>query len=237
MACVPQVIVDNPGGFDYAALSPELRKALAKQAELIRVRIQKTTTAIIEIGRDLIAVKQKIDHGLFIKWLEAEFAFTAKSAQNYMSAAEWAEGKSEMISFLAPTALYKISAKSTPLKVVKEVEIRASAGIFISGGCVERMLADARLERRQAEREEREKARRNRLSKKQRENEDKRKADWQRQREAEEAAAKVTARTIVERFGPECAEFLYDLKNIYQVLLYLKREIDAQKSTAAGAGG
>ncbi len=70
-------------------------------AERVRQRIRRTTTDIIETGRDLLVVREKLEHGQFTDWLDTEFGMSDRSAQLYMRAAEWAEGKTEMISDLS----------------------------------------------------------------------------------------------------------------------------------------
>jgi hypothetical protein len=46
-----------PLAFDYTIVSPELGRNLRSQAARIKERVKTTTSAIIEIGRDLLAVK------------------------------------------------------------------------------------------------------------------------------------------------------------------------------------
>lgn len=73
--------------------APELHEI----AERIRARIRRTAMDIIETGQDLIQAKQALGHGKFGEWIEAEFNMSLRTAQNYMRAAEWAEGKSERL--------------------------------------------------------------------------------------------------------------------------------------------
>jgi hypothetical protein len=68
--------------FDYSAVRSELAKKLRGQAARIKERMKATTSAIIEIGRDLRAVQQHLlEHGQFTPWVEAESGFTARTAQ------------------------------------------------------------------------------------------------------------------------------------------------------------
>src|SRR5215218_402636 len=99
----------TPSRLSWASkLSPQLSDDLKQQAACIRLRISKTTVAIIETGRDLLAAKEQVDHGTFIDWLRDEVGIRARSAQLYMSAARFAEGKSETVSLLAPSTVYKL---------------------------------------------------------------------------------------------------------------------------------
>src|ERR1700757_4590854 len=65
------------GAFDYASLSPELASAARQTAERIRRRRR---AAIIETGRDLIAMRKSLPDGQFIPWVNAEFDMTERSA-------------------------------------------------------------------------------------------------------------------------------------------------------------
>ena len=76
---------------------------------------------IIEIGRELQAVKRRLEHGRFLNWVEAECNLPRRSAQLMMAAAEWAQGKNEIVSLLEPTAIYALAAPSTPETVRQDV--------------------------------------------------------------------------------------------------------------------
>ena len=93
-------------------------------AERIRARIRRTVADIIETGRDLAQVKAALDHGEFGEWIDHEFSMTMRTAQNYIRAATWAEGKNEIISHLPPRTLYLLSAKSTPEEIQAEWRCR-----------------------------------------------------------------------------------------------------------------
>jgi hypothetical protein len=84
--------------FDYAALPPDVVTEAQGAAERIRTRIR---AAIVDVGADLIGVKDRLPHGAFSVWLKAEFGMTERTAQNYMSAAALA-GKYETVSVLPP---------------------------------------------------------------------------------------------------------------------------------------
>jgi hypothetical protein len=105
--------------FDYTQLAPSLADALRNQAARIRERVQSTNAAIIEIGRDLIAVKQyRLDHGQFVRWVELQCGLNKRTAQLYMQVAEFIEGKSETVSLLQMKTLYEISRKGAPSEIV-----------------------------------------------------------------------------------------------------------------------
>src|ERR1700722_8875490 len=78
--------------FDYTKLAPDVAEALRKQTARIRERIKTTAGAIIEIGCDLLAVKQQLDGRWFCEWVNLECGFNIRTAQRYMQAAKFAEG-------------------------------------------------------------------------------------------------------------------------------------------------
>jgi hypothetical protein len=145
---IKDVASTNRQPFDYAtlgdpALAADARAAIAR----IRTRIQ---SSILEIGRELIAIKSRMEHGTFGKWIAAELNINIRTAENYMNAATFAEGKSESISFLPPSTLYALAAPSAPPEVVKEVLAAADTGIPMPVAEIRRKLnASAGARRKQ----------------------------------------------------------------------------------------
>jgi len=133
--------------FDYSAVPSAQAVALRQQAKRIRERIRATTISVIEVGRDLLATKQNLPHGLFIPWVEAECGVTIRTAQLYMTAAAFAEGKSEMVSRLTPTALYRLAAKTTPAEVVTTVIQKLNSGAVVAEQEVITAIAEARAQK------------------------------------------------------------------------------------------
>ncbi len=75
-------------GFNYDLLETKLADKVRSAADRIRERVKKTVEDIIEVGNDLLAVKEALPHGQFLPWLKAEFGWSERSAQNFMSVAE-----------------------------------------------------------------------------------------------------------------------------------------------------
>lgn len=59
------VIGGATAAFSYAALSSDVEVECRAAAERIKVRMKRTTEDIIAIGKELIAVKERLGHGLF----------------------------------------------------------------------------------------------------------------------------------------------------------------------------
>lgn len=98
----------------YSDLTAPVAADLQAAAARIGGRLVRQVEDIIEIGRDLIAVKAKLGRGQFQRWIDDEFHMSDRAARRFMRAVTWAEGKSDTVSVLAPTSIYLLSAKGTP---------------------------------------------------------------------------------------------------------------------------
>jgi len=113
-------------GFDYAVLSDDVAAHARAAAHRIRRHEQKATEAIFEIGKDLIALKQMLDHGQFIAWVQSECLSAVRTAQNYMKAAQTFDGKYATVAHLAPTTVYALA--SAPPGARAEIVSKLEAG-------------------------------------------------------------------------------------------------------------
>lgn len=132
--------------FDYADLQPEVAQEARAAAERIRVRMRRTAEDIVEIGRDLIAVKASLPHGAFGPWLEEEFDMGLTAARRFMNVAQRFPAKSATMADITATVLYELAAPSTPDEVVAQVEARAAAGETVTVEevkALKRVAADA----------------------------------------------------------------------------------------------
>jgi DNA modification methylase len=107
--------------FDYGSLDSDTRAFVQEKAHAIQTRLKRTAEDIIAIGLDLLAVKERLQHGQFIPWLQAEFGMSDRHALNFMRVASRFSSKSEIISDLPVTVLYELAAPSTPDAVIEQV--------------------------------------------------------------------------------------------------------------------
>ena len=114
--------------FDYSALGEAAADA---QAIVERFRTR-SRALILDTGRELLAVKDRLDHGLFMKWVASELGINPRTAQNYMMAATAFGDKSEIVSHLPPTTIYALSAPTVPSSFREEVVGRLEAGERLS---------------------------------------------------------------------------------------------------------
>lgn len=111
--------------FGYEDLSPSVEKFLRGQADRIR---RQCANSIIQIGKALIESKRHLSHGVFLRWVESEVGFPARTAQAYMRVAHWASGKSATVAHLPPSALYVLSSNGVPEEFVLDVLKRIETG-------------------------------------------------------------------------------------------------------------
>jgi hypothetical protein len=70
--------------FNYAALPPDVATSVRRAADTIRRRLGGTT---LEVGEQLLFVREHLEHGQWLAWLRAEFNWSETSARNYMGLA------------------------------------------------------------------------------------------------------------------------------------------------------
>jgi hypothetical protein len=110
---------------DHTNTDPILRE----HANAIHVLAKRITADVIEIGRRLAECKDICGHGNWLPWLEREFEWSDKTAENFINVYKLG-GKFENFSNLdlPISALYMLAAPSTPEAVVTKVITSAKAG-------------------------------------------------------------------------------------------------------------
>ena len=114
--------------FDYSQLDSGTSMFVREQTEEIRGLIKRTAQGILDIGQKLLEIKEKLGHGNFLSWLKTEFNWSEPSAQRFMQVARQFKSIDLMDLEIAPSALYILSAPSTPDSVRQEAVSRAKAG-------------------------------------------------------------------------------------------------------------
>ena len=124
--------VSRPEPFDYDALDLQTRIVVQQRTAEIREHMRRTAQEVVEIGVLLSEVKERLGHGHFTTWLQAEFDWSDRTARRFMAVA--AQFKTDTVSDLtiAPAALYLLAAPSTPEPAREEALDRARAGEAIT---------------------------------------------------------------------------------------------------------
>ena len=114
--------------FDYSSLDDETVSFVQEKTKEIRRLIRRSSQDIIDIGRYLIEVKNKLGHGNFYNWLDAEFDWSYVSASRFMNVANRFGTFSLKDLDIMPTALYELASPSVPEEAVTEAVELAQAG-------------------------------------------------------------------------------------------------------------
>jgi hypothetical protein len=110
------------------AIAKTDKEFLYETADRIRKRMSRTAQDIVEIGLDLIAVKDRVGHGKFLPWINDEFAMREDTAARFMNVARNMATQIAHGAEFQPAVLYALAAASTPEEVRTEITERATAG-------------------------------------------------------------------------------------------------------------
>lgn len=130
--------MNEPALFDYADMDD-----VRRLTDEIRERVKRTARDIIEIGERLIRVKERLGHGRFLDWLDAEFDWSERTAERLIGVAE--AFKSDNLSDLdmAPSAMYALSAPSVPPEVRELAIEKATNGHHVTHTEARNLIAAA----------------------------------------------------------------------------------------------
>jgi hypothetical protein len=195
-------------------IAPGIASDLAKVAQEIRTLITRTTSDIISVGNKLRAVSERLEHGEFGKWIDAEFSMTQRTAQNYMRAAEWAADKHETISHLPPATVYLLAAPSTPAAASEDVINRLGRGERLVHAEINRLVRKAKDEAWLLAEQKKTADKEAKLSPRQRKTRAKRQEEdrlWEEEQERKRSDARAAAQELMgflaERLGAEMGRF------------------------------
>ena len=217
--------------FDYDEVPPVTAATLRAQAARIRKLVKTTTSTIIEVGRDLAAVKAHLKHGQFGDWVEAECGFSLRTAENYIRAKEFAEGKSATVALLNPGTVYRLAAKGTPPELVDAVVERAAKGVVVTDREVIAALDEARHQKREKARRQKSALQKS-SSKKRREKADALRVTQEERSREEEATRRLVASSIIERLGEDNTWLLVDAlarHGVYEMFALLRSVAEGRR--------
>jgi uncharacterized FlaG/YvyC family protein len=137
-----KVIENEQMSFNYDAVPAPVAIQAREAAERIKLRLRRSAEDIIEIGRDLNAVKASIGHGKFLPWIEAEFGMGRTTAWKFMAVADAYGAKVHQVNKLDPSALYELAAPKTPIEVREEIEKMIEAGEVVTKATVAKLTAE-----------------------------------------------------------------------------------------------
>jgi hypothetical protein len=126
--------------FDYSVVDAGVRDEVQQNIQAIHGLTKTAAKAVIEIGKRLIAIKTKLEHGQFLPCIKAEFGWSDRMAQRFMAVAE--AFKSDNLSDLsfAPSALYALAAPSVPDDVRQEAITLAANGQTVTHATAKKII-------------------------------------------------------------------------------------------------
>lgn len=203
----------QPGPFDYGLLAADLADEARASAERINASKRKH---IIEVGCELIKIKERLTHGHFIDWIDRELNFSAATARNYMAAAREFADKPLTVSVLPPATLYRL-AGATP-EVRQDIVSRVEAGEYVDREEVDEAIRRPKVEHAEAAKLKAEQAKKEARSARRRE---RREQNWKQKYEEEQeqerrsqlAAAKELIKLLSKHFTR--AE-IHDLNDLWR---------------------
>ena len=105
---------------------------LEQSAQRIKTLRRAATEHAVEIGRELLRVKESLSHGSFVKWVEQACEFRIRTAQDLMRLAREANSDATMTTLMVPSTLRVYLSKTTPPAVRASILKRLENGDRVS---------------------------------------------------------------------------------------------------------
>jgi hypothetical protein len=118
--------------FNYESIEDAKARSQAKQqAEQINKLLRASAVAIVDVGKRLIAVRERMGSKMFRAWIECEFSWQQPTAANYMQAAR-AFGDLDCLDKFQPSALTQLARANIPESTVNEMIDQARSGKVVT---------------------------------------------------------------------------------------------------------
>lgn len=133
--------VTKTARYDYAGCDGETVEYVRSRSEQIHQLAKRTAQSIVQIGENLIAIKARLPHGEFGRYLDMEFGWTDRTAQRFIGVAT--HFKSDNLSDLniGASALYTLTAPSAPAAAREEAIQRAEQGERVTHSDAKQIVA------------------------------------------------------------------------------------------------
>ena len=139
--------------FSYEILDEPTRQFVEQKAYETHGLLIKTAESVLLIGQNLRGVKERLPHGQFLSWIEAEFGMSRWTAHHFMQVADKLEDKWGKFHHLPVSVLYELASPSTSEEVIEQVaqgEVAATRDAIAAARTAERK---ARAEQQLAQQE------------------------------------------------------------------------------------
>lgn len=127
---------------------------LQDAAQKIKALRRAATEHAVEIGRELLRVKERMPHGAFVKWVEKACEFKIRTAQDLMKLARVADSdpNAKLIALMVPSTLRVYLSKTTPPAVRTTILKRLQNGEQVSRSELHSQISDTRAKAKMADR-------------------------------------------------------------------------------------
>lgn len=105
---------------------------LEEAAQRIKSLRRAATEHAVEIGRELLLIKQSLPRGAFVKWVEKACEFKIRTAQDLMKLAREADSNTRLVALMVPSTLRVYLSKTTPPAVRTSILKRLENGEYVS---------------------------------------------------------------------------------------------------------
>lgn len=105
---------------------------LEEAAQRIKSLRRAATEHAVEIGRELIRIKERLPRGAFVKWVEKSCEFKIRTAQDLMKLAREADSNTKLVALMVPSTLRVYLSKTTPPAVRTSILERLEKGEHVS---------------------------------------------------------------------------------------------------------
>jgi hypothetical protein len=105
---------------------------LEEAAQRIKSLRRAATEHAVEIGRELLRIKESLPRGAFVKWVEKACEFKIRTAQDLMKLAREADTNTKLVALMVPSTLRVYLSKTTPPAVRTSILKRLESGEYVS---------------------------------------------------------------------------------------------------------
>jgi hypothetical protein len=118
---------------------------LEEAAQRIKSLRRAATEHAVEIGRELLRIKENLPRGAFVKWVEKACEFKIRTAQDLMKLAREVDSNTKLVALMVPSTLRVYLSKTTPPAVRTSILKRLENGEYVSRNALYSEAMDARV--------------------------------------------------------------------------------------------
>jgi hypothetical protein len=118
---------------------------LEEAAQRIKSLRCAATEHAVEIGRELLRIKENLPRGAFVKWVEKACEFKIRTAQDLMKLAREVDSNTKLVALMVPSTLRVYLSKTTPPAVRTSILKRLENGEYVSRNELYSEAMDARV--------------------------------------------------------------------------------------------